>query len=165
MKNIYPQGIQISTKKITNIYQQGEIFLPKRLQVISDKVTNIYQKDFKYIPTRWNISIYKNDLAKLMLINLRRGFDTFFGMLQQSTHYRSQQFHSYCTQTSYLSQISQVIFVEKNLSGGEISDFCKEFEQFVEYYQNLCRFYSKFVWRKSVWRKNDKYEVCLSTVS
>ena len=48
MKNIYPQGIQIST----NIYQQDEIFLPKRLQLISDKVTNIYQKDFKYLPTR-----------------------------------------------------------------------------------------------------------------
>jgi len=50
--------------------------------------------------------------------------------------------------------------VEKNLSCGEISDFCKEFEQFVEFYQNLCRFCSKFVWRKSLWRKNDKCEVC-----
>ena len=43
-------------------------------------------------------------------------------------------------QTSYLSQISQIISVEKNLSCGEISDFCKEFEQFLEFYQNLCRF-------------------------
>ena len=34
------------------------------------------------------------------------------------------------SQTSYLSQI---IFVEKNLSCGEISDFCKEFEQFMEF--------------------------------
>ena len=33
-------------------------------------------------------------------------------------------------QTSYLSQI---ISVEKNLSCGEISDFCKEFEQFMEF--------------------------------
>ena len=147
MKNIYPQGIQISFKKNTDIYQQGEIFLPKRLQLISDKVTNIYQKDIKYLPTRWNISIYKNDLAKLMLINLRRGFDTFFGMLQQSTHYRSQQYHYYCTQTSYLSQISQIIFVDKKMSCGEISDFCKEFEQFMEFYRNLCRFCSKFLWR------------------
>ena len=60
-------------------------------------------------------------------------------------------------QTSYLSQI---ISVEKNLSCGEISDFCRLFEQFMEFYQNLCRFFSKFVWRKSLWRKNDKYEVC-----
>ena len=42
---------------------------------------------------------------------------------------------------------------------GEILDFCKEFEQLMEFYRNLCRFCSKFVWRKSVWRKNDKYEV------
>ena len=62
------------------------------------------------------------------------------------------------TQTSYLSQISQIIFVEKNLSCGEISDFCKEFEQFVEFYRNLC-FRSKFAWKKSVWRKNDSLSV------
>ena len=61
--------------------------------------------------------------------------------------------------------ISQIIFVEKNLSCEEISDFCKEFEQFMEYYQNSCRFCSKFVWRKSMWRKNDKYEVCCSVNS
>ena len=48
-------------------------------------------------------------------------------------------------QTSYLSQISQIISVEKNLSCGEISDFCKEFEQFIEFYRNLCRFCSKSV--------------------
>ena len=48
-------------------------------------------------------------------------------------------------QTSYLSQISQIISVEKNLSCGEISDFCKEFEQFMEFIEiyavfvlNLC---------------------------
>ena len=51
-------------------------------------------------------------------------------------------------QTSYLSQISQIIFVEKNLSCGEISDFWKDFEQFMEFYLNLCHFCSKFVWRK-----------------
>ena len=38
------------------------------------------------------------------------------------------------SQTSYLSQISQIIFVDKNLSCGEISDLCKEFEQFMEFY-------------------------------
>ena len=68
------------------------------------------------------------------------------------------------SQTSCLSQISQIISVEKNLSCGEISDFCKEFEQFMEFYRNLCRFCSKFVWRKSLWRKNDKYEVCLKSL-
>ena len=36
---------------------------------------------------------------------------------------------------------------------GEISDFCKEFEQFTAFYRSLC-FCSKFVWRK-----NDKYKV------
>ena len=40
------------------------------------------------------------------------------------------------SQSSYLSQISQIIFVEKNLSCGEISDFCKEFEQFV--WRKIC---------------------------
>ena len=69
------------------------------------------------------------------------------------------------SQTSYLSQISQIISVERNLSCGEISDFCKEFNNlwsFIEIYAvfvlNLCG--EKSAWRKSVWRKNDKYEVC-----
>ena len=51
-------------------------------------------------------------------------------------------------QTSYLSLISRIISVEKILSCGEISDFCKDFEQFMAFYRNLCRFCSKFVWRK-----------------
>ena len=54
----------------------------------------------------------------------------------------------YPHQTSYLSRISRIISVEKILSCGEISDFCKEFEQFMEFHRNLCRFCSKFVWRK-----------------
>ena len=36
-------------------------------------------------------------------------------------------------QTSYLSRISRIISVEKILSCGEISDFCKEFEQFMPF--------------------------------
>ena len=40
------------------------------------------------------------------------------------------------------------LYVEKNLSCGEISDSCKEFEQFMEFNRNFCRFCSKFVWRK-----------------
>ena len=51
-------------------------------------------------------------------------------------------------QTSYLSQISQILSVEKNLPYGEDSDFSKEFEQSMDFYRNLCRFCSKFVWRK-----------------
>ena len=51
-------------------------------------------------------------------------------------------------QTSYLSRLSRIISVEKILSCGEISDFCKEFEQFMAFYRNLCRFCSKSVWRK-----------------
>ena len=66
---------------------------------------------------------------------------------------------------TYLSQISQIISVEKNLSCGEISDFRKEFEQFVECYRNLCLFCSEFAWRKSLWRKIDKYEVCAESSS
>ena len=50
-------------------------------------------------------------------------------------------------QTSYLSHISQIISVEKILSCGEISDFCKEFEQFMAFHKKLYRFCSKFVWR------------------
>ena len=49
-------------------------------------------------------------------------------------------------QTSYLSQISQIIFVEKNLSCGEIS--VKNLNNSGEFYRHLCRFCSKFVWRK-----------------
>ena len=40
--------------------------------------------------------------------------------------------------------------VEKKLSNGEISDFCKESEHFLEFYRNLCRFCSKFEWRKNL---------------
>ena len=61
--------------------------------------------------------------------------------------------------TPIILRFLDLIFVEKNMSIGEISDFCKEFEHFLEFYQNLCRLCSKFVWRRSVWRKNDKYEV------
>ena len=43
-------------------------------------------------------------------------------------------------QTLYLSRISRIISVEKILSCGEISDFCKEFEQLMEFYRNSCRF-------------------------
>ena len=73
--------------------------------------------------------------------------------------------HLFTMQSSYLSRISRVISVEKNLSSGEISDFCKEFEQFTEFYRYLCCFCSKFVWRKICLEKifvdkKDKYEVC-----
>ena len=45
-------------------------------------------------------------------------------------------------QSSYLSQVSQIISVEKfGLS-------IKKIEQFVEFHQSLCRFCSKSVWRK-----------------
>ena len=57
-------------------------------------------------------------------------------------------FKTCLNQSSYLLRISRIIFVEKNLSCGEISDFCKEFEQFMEFYRNLCCFCSKFVRRK-----------------
>ena len=49
---------------------------------------------------------------------------------------------------SYLSRISQIIFVETKLSCGEIWSFYKDFEQFVEFYQSFCRFCSQFLWRK-----------------
>ena len=38
--------------------------------------------------------------------------------------------------------------MEKKLSCGEISAFYTEFEQFMEFYQSLCRFCSKSMWRK-----------------
>ena len=40
--------------------------------------------------------------------------------------------------------------MEKIQSCGEISDFCKDFEQFMAFYRNLCRFCSKSVWRKKM---------------
>ena len=43
---------------------------------------------------------------------------------------------------------AQICHKYQNLSCGEISDFCKEFEQFMEFYRNLCLFCSKFVWRQ-----------------
>ena len=62
--------------------------------------------------------------------------------------------------SSYLSQISQIIFVEKNLSCGEISDFCKEFKKKLWSFNEI---YAVFILdlcgEKSVWRKNYKYEV------
>ena len=50
--------------------------------------------------------------------------------------------------------------MEKNLSFGEISDFCKEFEQFMEFIETYAVFVLNLCGEKSVWRKNDKYEVC-----
>ena len=59
-----------------------------------------------------------------------------------------QNLKSSLWQTWYLSRISRIIFVEKKLSCGEIWSFYKEFEQFMEFYQSLCRFCSKSMWRK-----------------
>ena len=60
-----------------------------------------------------------------------------------------------CMKTIYIMhaiginvRISRFISVEKKLTSGEISDSCKEFEQFMEFYRNLCGFCSKFGWRK-----------------
>ena len=69
------------------------------------------------------------------------------------------------SQSSYLSQISRIIFVEKKLSCGEIwSFFLKNLNNlwsiikvYAVFVPNLCG--EKSAWRKSVWRKNDKYEV------
>ena len=44
--------------------------------------------------------------------------------------------------------------MEKKLSCGEISAFYIEFEQFMEFYRSLCRFYSKSMWRKICAEKN-----------
>ena len=51
-------------------------------------------------------------------------------------------------QSSYLSRISRIISVEKNMSRGEISVFYTEIEQFMEFYRSLCLFCSKSTWRK-----------------
>ena len=62
----------------------------------------------------------------------------------------------------FVTDITDYIYVEKILSCGEISDFCKDFEQFMAFYPNLCHFRFKFVWRKICVEKIsvDKYEVC-----
>ena len=59
-----------------------------------------------------------------------------------------------CMKTIYIMHaIGIIVRIPRFISGekltcGEISDSCKEFEQFMEFYRNLCRFCSKFVWRK-----------------
>ena len=69
-------------------------------------------------------------------------------------------------QSSYLSQISQIYLWRKNLSCGEISDFYKEFEQFMEFLSKFMPFFcsnlcgEKLSPKVSMWRKNDKYVVC-----
>ena len=55
-------------------------------------------------------------------------------------------------QTSYLSQISQIISVEKNMSCGEISDFYKEFEQFM-----------KFLWRNIL--HVEKFQIAIKNLN
>ena len=47
----------------------------------------------------------------------------------------------------FVTNIINYICGEK-LSCGEISAFYTEFEQFMEFYQSLCRFCSKSMWRK-----------------
>ena len=71
-------------------------------------------------------------------------------------------------QSSYLSQISQILFVEKKFSGGEILGiFWEILENLGEIWGNFGRFCHNVMWRKiepkkySFREKNDKYEVCI----
>ena len=57
-------------------------------------------------------------------------------------------------QTSYLSRISRIISVENILSCGEISDFCKEFEQFMAFYQKFMLFLFKICVEKNLCGEN-----------
>ena len=50
------------------------------------------------------------------------------------------------TELIFVTNITNYICGE-NLLCGEISDVCKEFEQFMEFYRNLCGFCSKSLWR------------------
>ena len=68
-------------------------------------------------------------------------------------------------QSSYLSRISQIIFVEKNchvekfgLSIKNLNNLWSFIKIDAFFVPNLCG--EKSAQRKSVWRKNDKYEVC-----
>merc|ERR1711953_708021 len=63
------------------------------------------------------------------------------------------------TQTSYLSQISQIISMEKNchvekfqISVKNLNNLWSFIEIYAVFVLNLCG-------KKSLWRKNDKYEV------
>ena len=93
------------------------------------------------------------NIATILAAGEMRGlnFYTFEAkVLQQITHYsaskRFEHFNSRdfsssdLKQSSYLSQISKIISVEKNLSYGEISDFCKEFDKFMEFYRKYAVF-------------------------
>ena len=56
-------------------------------------------------------------------------------------------------QSSYLSQISQIIYVEKNLSCGEISDFYKECEQLIEFLSKFMPFFVQICVEKNLAQK------------
>ena len=66
--------------------------------------------------------------------------------------------------SSYLSPISQIIFAEKKchvekfqLSIQNLNNLWSFIKVYAVFVPNLCG--EKSAWRKSVWRKNDKYEV------
>ena len=62
-------------------------------------------------------------------------------------------------QTSYLSQISQIISMEKNLSLEEFQISVKNLKNLWSFIEIYAVFVLNLCGEKSVWRKNDKYEV------
>ena len=101
----------------------------------------ILNQPWKPAPMRWFSMTGHSEGSTSSLIKL---VDNLIKIVLMITIIRS----SLCVQSSYLSRISQIIFVEKPLSCGEIWSSYKEFEQFVEFYQSLCRFCSKSMLRK-----------------
>ena len=77
-------------------------------------------------------------------------------------------------QSSYLSRISRIIFVEKKLSCGEISAFYTEFEQFMEFLLKFMPFFfpkfPNFSPHDNFFSKNiirdirDKYELWVASL-
>ena len=53
-----------------------------------------------------------------------------------------------CIRAHICHKYHKLYLWRKKLSCGEIWSFYKEFEQFMEFYQSLCRFCSKSMWRK-----------------
>ena len=96
-----------------------------------------YQSSTQLIPHKSILLSCEGDFARVQAI-LRRS----------QTPLIQQTWCGEYIQSSYLSQILRIIFVEKKLSCGEISAFYTEFEQFMEFYRSLCRFCSKSMWRK-----------------
>ena len=114
--------------------------------------------------------LYREDLPMKYICCSIQGLNTQYTLRRiQSTQTNIHLTHMF--QSSYLSRISQIIFMEKKLSWGELlGNLGKFWRNFGTYWEILrkfgkfCHSLRAFMWRKiepkgSFVEKNDKYEV------